>query len=201
MSPAARLRLFYLLYYGSIGASLPYLSPYLRGLGFSGAEIGTVQMVAPLVAAPAALAWALLADRLGAPARALRAATLWSLSAMAFLPLARTPGLVAAAMFLYAPGAPAVVPLVDSVALEWLRSQPGLSYGRIRLFGSLGFIAMAQGLGLALSARGDRPADALVPLAVVAAVGGYALTARRLPAPPAQEVRPGLADLWGLVAV
>src|SRR5512139_3132058 len=111
MSPAARLRLFYFLYYGSIGASLPYLAPYLRGLGFSGAEIGAVQMVGPLVAGPAALAWALAADRLGAPSRALRLATLWSLAAMAFLPVARTPGALAAVMFCYALGAAAVVPL------------------------------------------------------------------------------------------
>ncbi|HYQ82334.1 MAG TPA: MFS transporter [Anaeromyxobacteraceae bacterium] len=200
MSPATRLRLFYLLYYGSIGASLPYLAPYLKGLGFSGAEIGTVQMVAPLVAAPAALAWALAADRLGAPGRALRLATLWSLAAMAFLPVARTPGVLAAVMFLYSLGAAAVVPLVDSVALEWVRTQPGLSYSRIRLFGSLGFVVVAQGLGLLLSARGDRPGDLLVPLSVVACVAGYALTARRLRAPPAPEVRPGLADLRALVA-
>jgi PPP family 3-phenylpropionic acid transporter len=200
MSPAARLRLFYFLYYGSIGASLPYLAPYLKGLGFSGAEIGTVQMVGPLVAGPAALAWALAADRLGAPARALKLATLWSLAAMAFLPIARTPGVLAAVLFFYSLGVAAVVPLVDSVALEWGRTQPGLSYGRVRLFGSLGFIALAQGLGLLLAARGDRPGDVLVPLAVVAAVAGYALTARRLPAPPVPEVRPGLADLRGLFA-
>jgi PPP family 3-phenylpropionic acid transporter len=199
MSPAARLRLFYFLYYGSIGASLPYLAPYLKGLGFSGAEIGAVQMVGPLVAGPAALCWALAADRLAAPARALRLATLWALAAMAFLPIARAPGVLAAVMFLYSLGVSAVVPLVDSVALEWVRTQPGLSYARVRLFGSLGFIALAQGLGLALTLRGDRPADPLVPLSVVAVVAGYALTARRLPAPPAPEVRPALRDLRSLV--
>lgn len=199
MSPAARLRLFYFLYYGSIGAYLPYMAPYLRGLGFTGEQIGTVQMVTPLVAGPAALAWATAADRLGAPARALRLATLWSLAAMAFLPAARTPAVLAAVLFCYALGVAAVVPLVDSVALEWVRERPGLAYSRIRLFGSLGFIALAQGLGLLLSLRGDRPADALVPLAVVACVAGYALTARRLPSPPPPEHRPGLADLAALL--
>jgi PPP family 3-phenylpropionic acid transporter len=200
MSPAAPLRLFYFLYYGSIGAFLPYMAPYLKGLGFSGAEIGSVQMVGPLVAGPASLAWALAADRLGAPARALGLATLWSLAAMAFLPIARTPGVLAAVLFFHALGVAAVVPLVDSVALEWVRTQPGLSYGGVRLFGSLGFIALAQGMGVLLAARGDRPGDVLVPLTVVAAVAGYALAARRLPAPPVPAVRPGLADLRGLVS-
>src|SRR5919206_402168 len=50
MSPASRLRLFYFLYYGAVGANLPYLAAYLRGLGFSGEAIGTVQMLSPLVA-------------------------------------------------------------------------------------------------------------------------------------------------------
>ena len=200
MSPAARLRLFYFLYFGSIGAYLPYIAPYLRGLGFSGTEIGTVQMVSPLVAGPAALAWAVAADRLGAPARALRLATLWTAAAMAFLPLARSPGVLAAVLFFYALSVAAVVPLVDSVALEWVATRPGLSYARIRLFGSLGFVVLAQGLGLALSLRGDRPADLLVPLTVVAAVAGYALTARRLPSPPPPAGRPRPGDLRALVA-
>ncbi len=200
MSPAARLRLFYFLYYGSIGAFLPYLAPYLKGLGFSGAEIGTVQMVGPLVTGPAALAWALAADRLGAPGRVLAMATLWALAAIAFLPLAHTPGAVAAVLFFNSLGAAAVVPLVDSVAVEWVRTRPGLAYARIRLFGSLGFIAVAQGLGLLLSARGDRPGDVAVPLAVVVAVAGYAVTARGLPAPPRPGGRPGLADLRALLA-
>lgn len=200
MSPASRLRLFYFLYYGSIGASLPYLAPYFRGLGFSGAEIGTVQMVGPLVTGPAALAWALAADRLGAPARVLRMATLWALAAIAFLPLARAPAVAAAVLFFNSLGAAAVVPLVDSVAVEWVRTQPGLSYARIRLFGSLGFIALAQGLGLLLSARGDRPGDVAVTLAVVAAVAGYAFTARGLPAPPRPGGRPDLAALRALLA-
>ncbi|HET9599296.1 MAG TPA: MFS transporter, partial [Anaeromyxobacteraceae bacterium] len=68
MAPAARLRLFYALYYGAVGANLPYFAAYLRGLGFSGEAIGTVQMAGPLLAPAVALAWGAAADRLGAPA-------------------------------------------------------------------------------------------------------------------------------------
>ena len=46
MPEGARFRLFYFLYYGYVGASLPYFAAYLRGLGFSGAEIGAAQMAA-----------------------------------------------------------------------------------------------------------------------------------------------------------
>src|SRR5512144_1905332 len=167
MSPQDRLRAFYFLYYGSVGAYLPYFAAYLRGLGFSGAEIGTVQMLPPLLAAPVALFWASAADRIGSPARALKIATLWTLAAVALLPLARTPLLAGAVLVLQGLADRAVVPLVDSVTMDLVHREPRLSYARIRLFGSLGFIAVSLALGLLLWLRGERPGDAAVPLAVV----------------------------------
>lgn len=198
MSPQARLRLLYFLYYGSVGAYLPYFAPYLRGLGFSGAEIGTVQMLPPLLAAPVALAWATAADRLG-PSRTLRLATAWTLLAVALLPFARTAPAVGAVLLLQGLGDRAVVPLVDSVSMELVRHEPRLSYARIRLFGSLGYVVVSLSLGLLLALRGERPADAAVPLAVVACVAGYVLAARRLPSPPIPGERPRLAEAMGLL--
>ncbi len=199
MSSAARLRAFYFLYYGAVGANLPYFAPYLRGLGFTGEQIGTVLMLGPILSAPVALGWASVADRLGNPARALAVASLWSLGAAAFLPWARTPVSLAAVVLVQSLAERAVVPLADSVTLEWTRERPGLSYTRIRLFGSIGFIVLAQGLGLALAARGDRPGDRLVPLVVLACVAGYALAARRLPRPRAAAIRPRLGELLALL--
>jgi PPP family 3-phenylpropionic acid transporter len=199
MSPATRLRVFYFLYYGAVGANLPYFAAYLRGLGFSGEQIGTVLMMGPLVAAPVALTWAAAADHIGAPSRALAAATLWSVCVAAFLPVARTPLALGAVILVQALAERAVVPLVDSVALEWTREHPGASYTHIRLFGSLGFIALAQGLGLMLAARGDRPGDALVPITVLACVAGYAVAAQRLPAPRPTSARPRAQEALALV--
>jgi PPP family 3-phenylpropionic acid transporter len=48
-------------------------------------------------------------------------------------------------------------------------------------------------------ARGDRPADPLVPAAVVACVAAYALAARRLPAPSPPATRPRLPEMLGLL--
>ncbi|BDG10359.1 MFS transporter [Anaeromyxobacter paludicola] len=198
MTTPARLRLFYALYYGSVGATLPFLAPYLRGLGFSGAAIGTVQLIGPLLSAPVALGWAAAADRLGAPARALSLAALWAAAATAFLPLAHAPAAVALVLGLQALAQPAVIPLADAVTLEQTRP-PGPSYTRIRLFGSLGYILLAQGLGLLLTARGDRAGDAAVPLAIAACVAGYAWAARRLPETAAAGPRPALRETLALL--
>lgn len=201
MAPAWRLRLLYLLHYGAVGALLPYFAPYLRGLGFSGAEIGAVQMLGPLAGLVAPLAWAAHADRSGAPERALRRATGLAALAALLLPLARTPLAVAAVVLLMALGDRAVVPLLDALTLAEVRARPGASYARVRLAGSLGFAALALGVGALLAARGDRPADPLVPFAVVALLAALALTARGLPhAAPAEGRRPGLADVRTLLS-
>src|SRR5690242_4320443 len=113
MLPAGRLRLFYFCYYGAVGALLPYFAPYLRGLGFTGSEIGLVQMVSPLVAAPVALGWSTFADRVGNPARLLAAASAWAAAALLLLPFARAPLAVGAVLLLHALGDRAVIPLVD----------------------------------------------------------------------------------------
>jgi MFS transporter, PPP family, 3-phenylpropionic acid transporter len=192
MAPAWRLRLIYFLYYGAVGITLPYFAPYLRDLGFSGSAIGTVQMLAPLVAPAAALGWASLADRYGAPERMLRLATMVSLAAAVFLPVARTPLAVGAVVLFQSVGDRAVVPLLDSLTMEHVRRNPGQGYARIRLGGSLGFAVLALLGGWLLAWRGDRPADPLVPWLILALVAGYAIAVRGLPhAEPEGGERPG----------
>jgi MFS transporter, PPP family, 3-phenylpropionic acid transporter len=201
MAPAWRLRLTYWLYYGASGAMLPYFAPYLRGLHFSGAQIGATQMLGPLVAPVAALSWAARSDRTGAPQRALRQATLLSFLAVLFLPSARTPLAVGAVVLFQALGDRAVVPLLDTLTMEHVRSTPGASYARIRLAGSIGFAGLALLVGAALAMRGERPDDPLVPWTVVLLVAGYALASRSLPHGPALEAGgPGLKDAVSLLA-
>jgi len=199
MSRASRLRLFYFIYYSTSGVFVPYLAAYLRGIGFSGAQIGTVQMMAPLVALPAALSWATLADHLRQPTRALRLAMLWAGLALCALPFAHAPLAVALVMLVYGFGDRAVTPLVDSISLELVRAQPGLAYSRLRLFGSIGFTFFAQALGLLLSWRGDLPADLLVPIVGAAGALATALVARSIPDSPTPPSRPTWHDVRALV--
>jgi MFS transporter, PPP family, 3-phenylpropionic acid transporter len=198
VSATTRLRLFYLLYYGNVGTYLPYFAAYLRGRGFSGGEIGVVQMVPSLLAPVVALAWASYADHRASPQRALRLAAAWAAVAVLLLPFARAPWQVGAVVALMSLGDRAVVPLVDSITLDFCRVTPGASYARVRLFGSLGFIGASLAAGWALTLRGDRASDPLVPVLVAALVVGYAVAARRTPSTAAHAERPAARDIAAL---
>jgi len=188
---SGRLRAFYFLYFGYVGASQGFLAPWLRGLGFSGDAIGAVTMAAQLVSAPAGLFWAHGADRRGAREKTLRRCALGAACALALLTFARTPWQVGCVLVAHGFFAGAVVPLVDSVTMEWAIREAGRSYARTRLFGSLGFIVVAQALGLLLTARGDRSGDVLMPAVAAASVVAYAVVAQtvssRSPPQPSPE--------------
>lgn len=186
MTSPARLRAFYLAYFTGIGINIPFFAPYLRGLGFSGRQIGTAQMIGALTAAPAGIIWAVLADRLRAPTRALQLATGGALAAAFLLPWAHTPLTVAAVLMLQGLAIPAITPLVDGLAVEATHASGG--YARLRVYGSLGYVVGALAMGWLLTARGDRAGDAAVPLGLLACALAYAATARGFsPAPLAAD--------------
>ena len=191
----ARLRIFYFLYYAGVGVFQSYFAPYLRGLGFSGEQIGAVMFAQQAVAAPAALIWGTAADRLGAPSRALSVTAAGALIVFAGLPFARTPlqiGLVLAGAAVFSG---ALVPLADATTVH----AAGSAYARTRLWGSIGFVITAQALGVLLSARGDRAADLSMPIAYLACIAGYAAVSQGLPRVEAHPDRPHWRDALALL--
>ncbi|HEX4383145.1 MAG TPA: MFS transporter, partial [Myxococcales bacterium] len=202
MKPA-RLASVYFAWYAGVGVSMAYFAPYLRGLGFDGKQIGAVSIAQQSMAIAAVLFWGSLGDRIGT--RALRLAAFGATCALAFLPFARTPlqvGLVMACSSAFSGG---IVPLVDAATVHLL----GKGYARTRLWGSVGFIFTAQGIGLLLAARGERPADAAMPLAYLACFAATALAAFGVAASvkpaavagaePEAPARPRLAEGFSLL--
>jgi PPP family 3-phenylpropionic acid transporter len=195
-STAGRIRLVYFLVWAVSGTSLPYLAEYLRGRGFTGGEIGTIQMIPSLVAPVVALSWARVAERLGDPVRVLGWISAWAALAAVFLPFAATPLAVGAVIFAMTLGDRAVVPLLDATSLEYCRTHPGVAYSRFRMFGSVGFAALSLVLGYVLSLRGNLPGDVVVPATMAVFAACYALAIRRLePAPSVLSEQPSWRDL------
>jgi PPP family 3-phenylpropionic acid transporter len=89
-----------------------------------------------------------------------------------------------------------LVPMLDSLSVGYVRTHPGASYSRLRMFGSIGFALLATVLGYVLDARGNRPGDPVIPWTIAGFSVAYALAARRLvPEPVVGHERGSRGDL------
>jgi PPP family 3-phenylpropionic acid transporter len=198
---AIRVALMFAAVFAVSGIQLPYLPVWLAWVGLSAREIAVITAAPTLVRLAVTPAIAFAADRSGDHRRflvllawgALAAALLLAHCAR-FWPILLLAVLLAVALS-------AVMPLTETVAMAGVRAA-GLDYGRMRLWGSLSFIAASFGGGLAIDRLG-------APAAVWLVAGGAALTvlaALALPrptepasAPAAARRRIRLADAMGLV--
>lgn len=135
---AFRLAAFYFTFFAYGGAYVAYFPLYLASRGLSPVEIAWVLALPPLARIFAPAAWGWLADRTGAH----RAIVAFSCGVTAFsfgvLPLTEHVALLIALMSVLSAGA---LPIVEAITLGALAGQPG-RYGPIRLWGSVGFIAV-----------------------------------------------------------
>ena len=173
---AFRLSAFYFAYFAYTGAYVAYLPLYLADRQLSALHIASVLALAPLARTFAPPAWGWLADRSGAH----RAIVVFScgVTAVSFaaLPFTERIALVIGVMSFLSAGA---LPLVEAITLRQLGSQPG-KYGPIRLWGSIGFIAVVMGGGFWL----DRYPVATLPGALVIFMLATLAAALVLPTPP-----------------
>jgi MFS transporter, PPP family, 3-phenylpropionic acid transporter len=198
-APWGRLKALYFLYFAAIGISAPFLTAYLRGIGFSGGQVGFALMMGALGAGPGVVAWGVVADRLRAPTRTMKLAAAGAVLSMGALPWVRNPEGVALMLFAQGLTFPAVSSLLDAVTIESIHAHPQVSYARVRTFGSIGFIVAAQALGLLLWRRGDVAGDIAVPLAYVACLLGCAALVPTLPPLASHRESPSLRDAMGLL--
>ncbi len=153
--PYWRLAAFYFFYFATLGVLIPYWSLYLRYVGFDAAEIG--QLVALLLATKivAPNIWGWVADRSGQCMRVVRLAAF--LSMVAYLGVFFGTGYwwLAAVMTTFSFFWNASLPQIEATTLNHLGAA-GHRYGRVRLWGSIGFIVFVTGLGPVIDQFGPR---------------------------------------------
>lgn len=144
--PRRRLSGFYFFWFAGLGALLPYWSLYMRDRGFSAAAIGLIfgillgtKVVAPNV-------WGWLVDRYGGRVVVIRLATAGA--ALMFLWVPFVDGFLALALLMAGYGffSNASIPQFEALTFNHLGSRSA-GYSRIRLWGSVGFIASVAALG------------------------------------------------------
>jgi MFS transporter, PPP family, 3-phenylpropionic acid transporter len=137
------LTLFWFTYFGSLGIFFPYFALYLReNAGLTGTQLGIVLAIAPLVGMIAQPLWGQVADRTGARGRILAWLTLGT--ALGYLALGYVDGfwpIVMAMIVLAFIGTP-VFPIMISVSLAILRDAGRHAFGRVRVWGTIGFFVL-----------------------------------------------------------
>jgi PPP family 3-phenylpropionic acid transporter len=142
----APLAAFYFTTFSVLGVFLPYFGLYAESLGFDGLQIGLLAAAFPLGKVAFGPLWALLADRTGRHKEIAVAGVAAGLATFALLlRLDRFPPMCAV-LCLYSAFLSPQLPLVEATTLE-LAERHGWQYGRIRVWGSLGFIVTALALG------------------------------------------------------
>jgi PPP family 3-phenylpropionic acid transporter len=149
--PYWRLSGYYFFYFAFIGAFSPYFGLYLQSLNFSAWDIGLLMSQMQLMRLFGPNLWGWLADRFGRCLAIIRLAAAIGLAGFtAFFWLDRLPGMLLA-MAILAFFWSAALPLVEALTFDHLREERG-RYSRIRLWGSVGFIAAVLATGAVLDA-------------------------------------------------
>ncbi|MEW6119473.1 MAG: MFS transporter [Pseudomonadota bacterium] len=174
--PYWRLSGFYFFYFAFVGAISPFWGLYLQSLAFNAFQIGVLMSLLQVMRIFAPNIWGHLADRSGRRTAIVQLAAFGSVLAFAGVFFGSSFwwmfAVMAALSFFWS----ASLPLVEAMTLSHLGERID-TYGRIRLWGSIGFIVMVVGLGYAL----DGMPIAWLPWAILAVMLGIAAFARVIP--------------------
>jgi PPP family 3-phenylpropionic acid transporter len=183
---APRLALFYAAYFVVIGIILPFWPTWLESRGLSAQQIGLLLALGSwgkLIGNPL---FARVADRIGDIKRPLVLIAAAALVFHVLFVLAHGFWPLFAVTLLAAVCLSSIMPLGDGLAMG-LVGRHGLHYGRIRLWGSLSFIAAGAGAGWLLAGRSAE----LVLLLVIASIGITLVCCMALPDSGAPTQRTG----------
>jgi len=142
------LGMFYFASFAALGLQAPYFPLWLEAHGFEGLVMGVIAALTPAMSFFGPPLVGALADARGARGKLLSAACALSCSGMAGLCLAELSGagsrlpLVFCAALIFAACRSPIIMLADRITLEH-----GGSYGRRRVWGSIGFMLAAAGFG------------------------------------------------------
>ena len=185
---AGRLGLFYAATFFMIGIKATYFPVWLDWRGFSAVEIGWISAAPLFVRLLATPLIAYSADRYDAH-RGVLIALAWA-AACVLLAMMTATGFwsILALALLLAAASTTIMPLTETIAMAGVR-RDGHDYGRMRLWGSLSFIAAGYIAGWSVDRYGT--GAALVALIAAAVLTGFA--AHLLPVAPKAEKSSGPA--------
>jgi MFS transporter, PPP family, 3-phenylpropionic acid transporter len=151
--PYWRLSGFYFFYFATLGVLVPYWGLYLKSVGYSPQDIGTLVALLMISRIVAPLVWGWIADHRASRMAVVRTASLLTLVAFSGVFFGTHFWWLASVMLLFSFFWHASLPLVEVSTMNHLGSRPG-AYGRVRLWGSIGFILSVMALGVVIDNHG-----------------------------------------------
>lgn len=191
LSTTGALRIYYFITFASVGLYLPFFPTWLRARGFVGIQMGAIMAILPLCQLFAPAVVGMIADRLGLRGRMMTICCITT--ALGLTSFAASAGIFASIPFVLAccfmlafslMRSP-IVGLADVLAME-----VAPDYGRMRLFGSLGFMVAALGGGSLI----DPTHEFALPGTVAGLIWLLAIVSLLLPKTSSLPPRPAFSD-------
>jgi PPP family 3-phenylpropionic acid transporter len=151
--PATRLATFYFCYFAFLGAFAPFWPLYLKSVGLGAAQIGTLLALVPVTRMAGPALWGWLADRQARRIPIVRLTTVMTCIIFAGVFGGSSYAWLFAVMLLMNVFWCGSLPLVEATTMAHLGERVG-QYGRIRAWGSVGFVLAVVGAGYVLDAAG-----------------------------------------------
>ncbi|MCI2285556.1 MFS transporter [Colwellia sp. MSW7] len=142
MSLFTRLSTSYFFYFAILGLISPYLSVFLDGKGFNSVELGEIFAILTATKIVAPSLWAILADKTGQKLLIIRLGALPALLSFIVLFWLNSYWPISFCLALFSLFWTAILPQLEVFTLTSVRHSSKI-YARIRLWGSLGFVALA----------------------------------------------------------
>lgn len=147
--PYWRLSGFYFFHFAFIGAFAPYWSLYLKSLSFGAFQIGVLMSLLHVTRIFAPAAWGWLADHTGKRLLIVRSAAIAGLISYCAVFFGQSFTWLFVTMALMSFFWSASLPLIEATTLSYL-GESTAKYGRIRVWGSIGFIFAVTSVGYLL---------------------------------------------------
>jgi PPP family 3-phenylpropionic acid transporter len=145
----------YFLYFAATASVSPFIVLYYQGLGFTGAQIGVLVGIGPLVTLFGAPLWTGLADATGKHRLTMSLATLAGMVTLSVIPLLKAFVPVLAVIVLFRLSTAPILSFADNATMVMLADEKEM-YGRIRLGGTIGYGMAALVAGVLVQSYGLR---------------------------------------------
>lgn len=135
------LAITYLFYFGQFGVLMPYLGVFLDGRGFSSSDIGELFALITVARIAGPNLWAVLADKSGRMLKVLQLGALLTFGTFCLVFFVDGFWSITLSLALMMMFWTAILPQIEGLTLNCVHGHAS-RYGRIRLWGSIGYILL-----------------------------------------------------------